>query len=393
MKRVILKKNEELRIKRGHLWVFSNEIQTAEGDPLNGDLVDIFDYKINFLATGFYNTNSLIAVRIISLEQQIDLENIFTTRILSAYNYRKSVYPNRSSFRVVFCESDLLPGLIIDKYNNTFVLQVNSAGIEKNIEIINTILKKSLNAEKIISRNDEYFRKLEGLSAEDKIYFGNSTENERELIDDGHVKYEINLVKGQKTGFYFDQCDNRKFFGKFCNNKSILDCFCNSGGFGLHAAINRASKITFVDSSINEIESAIRNYELNNLSNQREFFCEDVFEYLEKCIAADKKFDIVNIDPPAFAKSKKSLPKAIKGYEKLNRLAIAVIKKGGILFSSSCSYHLKKDQFMEAIKNALQKSQRNFQLVYTNSASLDHPSLLSMEETSYLKFAMFREIN
>jgi 23S rRNA (cytosine1962-C5)-methyltransferase len=392
MKRVTLKKKEKQRIKRGHLWIFSNEILSADNSIENGELVEIYDSKGNYLVSGFYNSKSLIAVRILTREKNFDINNLIRDRILTAYNFRKEIYPKRNSYRIVFSESDLLPGLIIDKYNETYVLQINSAGMENNIDVILDTLIKNLNAKNIISMNDEYFRKLEGLPIDNKKLFVSKNANELEIIGDGFINYEINFEKGQKTGFYFDQCDNRHFFGKFCNNKSVLDCFCNSGGFGLHAALNEASSITFVDSSNYEIETAKRNFDLNKLHGDCDFIVNDVFDYLEKSFSEDKKFDIVNIDPPAFAKSKKNLPKAIKGYEKLNRLAITVVKKGGILFSSSCSHHLKRDQFLEVIKNALHKSQRNFQLVYFNSASLDHPSLPSMEETSYLKFAMFREI-
>ncbi|MBI3123697.1 MAG: class I SAM-dependent rRNA methyltransferase [Ignavibacteriales bacterium] len=392
MSKVILKKNEERRISQGHLWVFSNEVMSVERrvqseELRNGDLVEVFDSRGNFVASGFYNANSLIAVRVISKEEKFSVEELIEKRILSAYNYRKSVYPNRDSFRLVFSESDFLPGLIIDKYNDTFVLQVYSAGIEKNIGAVVETLKAKLNAKTILTKHDEYFRSLEGLPVEDSVYFGETGE---EIISDGKLKYKINFEKGQKTGFYFDQCDNREFFGKFCKDKTVLDCFCNSGGFGLLAAANEASKVTFVDSSANEIENVKNNRALNELTNEAEYACSDVFDYLEKCVTENKKFDIVNIDPPAFAKSKKNLPKAIKAYEKLNRLALEVVNENGFVFSSSCSHHLKKEDFVDTIRAAAVKAGKNIQLVYTNGASMDHPSLPAMNETEYLKFAVVR---
>lgn len=387
MRKVILKKNEERRIRQGHLWVFSNEIDKREDSPQTGDLVQIYDSKGSFVASGFYNANSLIAVRVISKEEKFSVEELIEKRILSAYNYRKSVYPNRDSFRLVFSESDFLPGLIIDKYNDTFVLQVYSAGIEKNINVVVDTLISKLNAKNIFTKHDEYFRTLEGLPVEDKIYLGTAIE---EIISDGKLKYKINFEKGQKTGFYFDQCDNREFFGKFCKDKTVLDCFCNSGGFGLHAAANGSSKVTFVDSSANEIENVKNNRALNELTNEAEYVCSDVFDYLEKCVAEKKKFDIVNIDPPAFAKSKKNLPKAIKAYEKLNRLALEVVKDSGFVFSSSCSHHLKKEDFVDTIRAAAVKANKNIQLIYTNGASMDHTSLPAMNETEYLKFHVIK---
>jgi len=390
MAEIILKKNEDKRIKQGHLWIFSNEIQIVEGNPQNGDLVKIYDSQKNFLAQGFYNKNSLISVRILSKENEIDIKELFKQRLISAYNFRKNVYPNRDSFRMVFSESDFMPGLIIDKYNDTYVLQINSAGMEKNIQVIIEILQNEFSAKNIFTKNEEYFRQLEGLKYEDKIYKGDIA---AEIISDGEVKYKIDFRTSHKTGFYFDQCDNRIFAGKFCKDKNVLDCFCNAGGFGLNAAKQGAKSVTFVDSSKREIENAEFNFKLNNFSCESEFVDADVFDFLEDCIRKNKKYDVVIVDPPAFAKNKKSVPAAIRGYEKLNRLAMQVINKNGLLFTSSCSHHIKDEIFIDILRRASLKANREVQQIYFNNASLDHPSLPSMEETVYLKFAALRIIN
>ncbi|MEW5843934.1 MAG: class I SAM-dependent rRNA methyltransferase [Bacteroidota bacterium] len=391
MSKVILRKNEERRVKHGHLWVFSNEIEKrVESDEcriMSGDIVEVYDFKNNFIGCGFYNSNSLIAVRIISHEKEIDLEKLFKELLHRAFELRKTVYPTRNSFRMVFSESDFLPGLIIDKYNGTFVLQVYSAGMERNLELITKILQEDFSAQNILTKNEEYFRKLEGLPAEDKILFGGVNE---EIISDGTAKYKINFSTGHKTGFYFDQCDNRQFIGQFCKGKTFLDCFCNSGGFGLHAAHGGATEVAFVDSSVEEIKNARQNFELNELTCRAEFIQSDVFDYLEQCKAEKKTFDIINLDPPAFAKSKKSLTKGIKGYEKLNRLAMELLNEGGLLFTSSCSYHLKEEIFLNLLSNAAIKAGKQIQLFHFNNASMDHPSLPAMEETTYLKFAAVR---
>ncbi|MGK9368725.1 class I SAM-dependent rRNA methyltransferase [Melioribacter sp. Ez-97] len=384
MKSVILGKNEERRIKKGHLWIFSNEIKSIEGDPENGELVQVMDSNKNYLGTGFYNKNSLISVRIISGQKDFELAELFKSRILTAFAYRKKVYPDRDSFRLIFSEADLLPGLIIDKYNDSYALQVYSAGVEKNINMIVDILKNELGAQNIFTKNEEYFRSLEGLPVEDYVYAGGMS---KEVIDDGLIKYEIDFSDSHKTGFYFDQCDNRKYAGQFCGGADTLDCFCNSGGFGLHAAFNKCNSITFVDSSAREIQRAERNFELNSFTVDASFAVDDVFDFLTKKIKEGKKYDVVIIDPPAFAKNKKSLPAAIKGYEKLNRLAMKVLKNRGILFTSSCSHHLKDNEFINVINNAANSSGRYARIIYFNHASLDHPRLTSMEETVYLKFA------
>ncbi len=385
--KVHLKKNEERRIKTGHLWVFSNEIAGTEGDPQNGDLAEVYDYKKNFIGTGFYNKNSLIAMRLISSGKIDDLEVLFRSRLRSASELRKNLYPGRDSYRMVFSESDFLPGLIIDKYNSTYVMQVYSAGMEKNIDILVHILKEDFFAKNIFTKNEEYLRRLEGIPAEDNIYLGEKTS---EIISDGLLKYEIDFEKGQKTGFYFDQSDNRFFIEKLSAGKSVLDAFCNSGGFGLHAAKAGAESVAFVDSSANETGNAENNFKLNGLSSHSRFIAEDVFDYLERCINEKSFFDVVMIDPPAFAKNRKSIPVAKKGYERLNRLAMQTVKEDGFLVTSSCSHHIKSDDFLEIINNSAIKTGRTIQLIHLNSASLDHPQIPSMPETTYLKFAVFR---
>jgi 23S rRNA (cytosine1962-C5)-methyltransferase len=385
--KIYLKRNEERRINSGHLWVFSNELGSIEGNPENGEIVEAYDSKDNFLGTGFYNKNSLISVRIFSREKVDNLYELFKRKLLSALELRKTFYPSRNSYRLAFSESDFLPGLIIDKYNNTFVLQVYSFGMDKNIELIVKILREEFSAESIFTKSESYFRKLEGLPTEDKIYYGNI---KNEIIDDGAIKYKIDFEGGQKTGFYFDQVDNRFFIERICRNRSVADLFCNSGGFGLHAASAGASFVTFADSSSVEIANARHNFQLNNLMCDAEFITDDVFEFIEGCISQSKKYDLVILDPPAFAKSKKDLAPAKKGYEKLNKLAIQILKERGYLVSSTCSHHLSKSEFIQIINSAAAKSGKNIQLLHFNGASLDHPELPGMNETSYLKFCIFK---
>jgi 23S rRNA (cytosine1962-C5)-methyltransferase len=384
--KLFLKKNEEHRILNGHQWVFSNEIAKIDGPAESGDLIDVHTSAGSKLGSGFYNKNSLIAVRILHNSFDGNLSEFFRKLILTAYNYRKSIYPQRNSYRLVFSESDYLPGLIIDKYNDTYVLQVYCFGMQKNINQVVNVLKDVLNAKNIFSRNESYFRRLEGLPEENELYSG-SIENEE--INDGKISYNIDFTNSQKTGFYFDQYDNREFIEKLVNGKSVLDAFCNSGGFGMHAVFAGAKSITFADSSKTELENAKSNYELNKLDAEPVFIESDIFDYLNKCINENGKFDVVMIDPPAFAKSKKSVPSALKGYAKLNKLALSCIAKNGYLVSSSCSNHINESDFLDAIAKAAAKTGKTIQLIYRNGASLDHPQIPAMEETSYLKFAVF----
>lgn len=389
MKKIFLKKNEERRIVNGHLWIFSNEIFKIEGNPESGDIVEIYDSQNNLIGSGFFNKNSLIAIRILSPNLVNDLESLFRERMNLACDLRKTLYPNREAFRMVFSESDFLPGLIIDKYNKTFVLQIYSAGMQKNVELIAKILNDDFAAKNIFTKHEAYFRKLEGLSEENTTFLGNT---DKEIISDGCLKFEIDFAQGQKTGFYFDQSDNRFFVEKISSGKTVLDAYCNSGGFGLHALHAGANKVTFVDSSANEVEKVKKNIELNKLPPKAEYVVYEVFDFLEREVTADHKYDIVFVDPPAFAKNKKTLKTAEKGYEKLNRLALQTINDGGYLVTSSCSFHLKKDDFFSMITKAALKANKTLQLLHFNEASLDHPKLPAMEETSYLKFAVFRVV-
>ncbi len=387
MIRLILKKNEDKRIKNGHLWIFSNELKEIPHDAENGDLAEVFNERQEFLGTGFFNRNSLISVRILSRGRAEDLNSVFREKILNALKLRGEIYPGRNSFRLVFSESDFLPGLIIDKYNGTFVLQVYSYGMQKNMDKITAILKEELKAENIFTRNEPYFRRLEGLPENDEVYLGKL---QHELIFDGSVYYEIDFEKSQKTGFYFDQCDNRLFTENIVKGRKVADGFCNSGGFGLHAALAGAAEVSFIDSSTAEIETARKNFSLNKFLCAGEFIVSDVFKYFEEQIGIKRKFGVVMIDPPAFAKNKKSLPAAKKGYEKLNKMALKCVERGGYLVTSSCSYHLKKDEFLSVTASAAASTGRDIQLIRFNGASLDHPQLPAMEETSYLKFAVFK---
>lgn len=386
MAAIFLKKNESRRIRNGHQWVFSNEIAKTEGSPESGALAELYDNK-EYLGTGFYNKNSLISLRLLNSTFDGELAEYIKDSILKANELRKAFYPERESYRMVFSESDFLPGLIIDKYNNTYVLQVYCFGMNENIQLVVDVLKNDLGAENIFTRNDGYFRKLEGLPEDDTVYLG---EAKPEVIDDGMLKYRIDFASSQKTGFYFDQCDNREFIEKISKDKTVLDAFCNSGGFGMHASKAGAGYVTFLDSSKGEIENAEKNFALNELKSETDFIAMDVFDFLQKSIDAGRTFDIVMVDPPAFAKSRKSIPTALKGYAKLNKMAASCVGKSGYLVTSSCSHHISQEDFLEAVYSGASKAGKRLQQLHFNGASLDHPSIPGMNETTYLKFAVFR---
>lgn len=388
-KSVVIKSKEEFRLLKGHLWIFSNEIFSIDGNPENGDIVNIYNSRNKLLGSGFFNKNSLIAVRKLSDSPIEDLRELFRIRILNAVKYRESIYPERDSYRIVFGESDFLPGLIIDKFNRTFVLQINSYGMQKNIDMIVDILKSDFVAENIFTKNEANFRTLEGLPPDDTIYIGEKGE---EIINDGKINFKIDFNHSQKTGLFFDQSDNRFFIEKLVNGKRVIDGFCNSGGFGLHALSGGAALVDFVDSSLNEIKSAEINFRMNRFEGEGNFIQSDMFDYFEDAIVNGKKYEIVMIDPPAFIKGRKSLHTGMKGYEKLNKVALSIVERNGYFITSSCSHHLKRDLFLDVVNAAAEKCGRKIIKVYENSASFDHPIHPAMPETAYLKFFVFRVV-
>ncbi|KAB2908919.1 MAG: class I SAM-dependent rRNA methyltransferase [Ignavibacteriales bacterium] len=387
MAKVLLRRIEERRLKTGHQWVFSNEIQDVQGNPENGALVEVFYSGGQYLGTGFYNKNSLFAVRLLCRKPIEDLRTFFVGRIFSALGLREKIYPERSAYRMVFSESDFLPGLIIDKYNDTYVLQVNTIGMEKNLDMLVDILKRNLNAENIFTRNSPYFRQLEGMEFADEVLLGNDGPQE---VTDGRVNYIVNFTEGQKTGLYFDQADNHFFVGEIANKLTVLDAFCSAGGFGLHCAFNGAHSVDFVDSSPLEIENAEKNFIHNNFDCDANFITSEAFEYLKNCSDDGKSYDMVILDPPAFAKQKKNIIPAKQGYQKLNRSALRLVNNGGYLVTSSCSFHISKDEFLDIVKEAAYKEEKILQLVHFCGAAKDHPVIPAIPETSYLKFCVFR---
>lgn len=383
--KIILKKKEEKRILNGHRWVFANEVERSEGEITNGGIVDVHSHQHEFLGRGFVNKNSLICVRMLTrILEEIDT-SFFCKRIGDAYTFRQSLYPREDSYRVVYGESDFLPGLIVDKYGNYLVLQVLSLGMEKLLPMIAVALTEVFSPKGVYLRNDVEVRSLEGLALEKKVFLG--TEPPAELVvRQQELKFMVDVVAGQKTGFFFDQRENRMALAGYCPGKTVLDCFCYSGGFAIAAAYAGAEKVTGVDVSAEAIDLCVKNSSLNRLAERCEFIESDVFDFLSEAVATGKQYDVVNVDPPSFTKTKKNLPQAIKGYRKLNVLAMCVVKKGGIMASSSCSHYMDEDTFIAVLRANAWRAGRTVRVLEVRGQSRDHPMLLAMPETKYLKY-------
>lgn len=389
--KIFLKKNEERRLNIGHQWIFSNEIEKSEGNIFNGDVVDVIDSRGKFLGRGFYNKNSLIGYRHLTDSKETIDKNFLLNRIRNANEIRIKINPLRTTYRMVNSESDFLPGLIIDKFDDKFSIQTFSFGIDKYINDIKDILINDFNASLIIEKNDNELRVLEGLEKKENILFNKNNLSDTSFdlsIDD--IKYKVDLLKGQKTGFYLDQIENHLDLRKYINQDSkVLDLFCNEGGFALNTAFAGAKEITAVDSSVYAIEKGKQNAELNNFENII-FLTVDVFKYLDSPATTKNIFDIIILDPPSFTKSKKNVSSAMEGYIELNSKAMKLLKPDSILFTFSCSHHIDEKAFETIITKSSQKAKRKIQVINFKNCSYDHPILPQMPETKYLKSYILR---
>ena len=390
MEKVTLKYGEDKRLLAGHQWIFSNEIEKISGKPAIGETVELTNSKGGFLGVGFYNPHSLIAFRLLSREKiEIDAK-FWEERLRKALAFRTEIFPGLESFRAVFGESDGLPGLIVDKYGKYLSVQFLSAGLEKNRETVIAALKEVFKCEGIIARNDSSLRTLEGLEEKTDILYNDVPG--KVVVDECAVKFYADLKSGQKTGFYFDQRENRAALSKYCSGKSFLDCFCHTGAFGMYAAKAGAKKVIWVDSSKNALGLAAENAELNGIGNSFSSECADAVEYLGALKEKSGKFDIINVDPPGLIKSKKNFHAGYRVYLKINTLALEVLSAGGILATSSCSHHMGREDFRKMITQAAAEAGKNVRVLEVRSQSRDHPVLISMPETEYLKFAVLQVV-
>lgn len=384
-KHIILKNKEERRILAGHMWVFSNEVREVRGSPAAGDVVELVAASGKSLGVGFYNPKSLIAVRLLSPVVTGINAQFFSERLQQALSLRGKLYPDADWFRLVHSESDGLPGLVVDKFNGILSIQTFSAGMESRLAVICDILEDMLKPAAIVERNESPLRELEGLPLRTSVLRGAISPV---TLVDGDVRYLVDVLEGQKTGFFLDQRENRRRIRRFSTGAHVLDCFCNDGGFALHAARAEAASVTAIDISADAIRRTAANATSNGL--QIECVQADVFEQLKEFGSQGRTFDVVVLDPPSFTKSKKNVTGAKQGYRDLHMRAFAVLKSGGILLTASCSHHIEQATFLEVIDQAARKAGRSIQILEQSGAAPDHPTLYAMPETAYLKFIVMR---
>jgi 23S rRNA (cytosine1962-C5)-methyltransferase len=390
-----LKTGRDWSVKRGHAWLFSGGLQSIPKNLETGSIVDLFTAADEFLARGYYNPKTDIAVRVLSYKPEETIDQTFferrlATALASRQNYFAATETN--AYRLVNAEGDWLPGLIIDYYAGYLVVQSHTAGIDKQIDCITQALITVIAPKGILLRNDVAVRSREGLSKEEpRLLFGEIPAEV--VITENGLLFSLDLWKGQKTGFYADQRDKRLALQSYAKNAaSLLNCFSYTGGFSVYAAkANPALKVTSVDQSAPALEIAKRNFSLNSLPLEgQEFLAIDAFDFLQAQKTKSITYDMVILDPPAFAKSNREKDKALQGYLRLNRLGIPLVKDKGILITCSCSGSISSTDFEESIIQAAMQTGARLQLLEVMQHGIDHPLNLAVPENRYLKVLFCR---
>ncbi|MDD6482038.1 MAG: class I SAM-dependent rRNA methyltransferase [Lachnospiraceae bacterium] len=397
---VTLKKGEGRTLKAGGLWIFDNEIDTIMGTFRNGDVVTVHDFDGYPMGKGFINQNSKIRIRMMTrhTEQEID-EEVLRMRVQNAWDYRKTVMTKAEDLnacRVIFGEADFLPGLVVDKYADVLVVQCLALGMEQFKETIVSLLKEILAADGIeirgvYERSDANERKKEGISKV-KDFIGEPFDTNVEIVENG-VHYMVDVVNGQKTGFFLDQKYNRLAMQRICRGKKVLDCFTHMGTFALNAGIAGASDVTGLDISEFAVEQATANARRNGLQNTVHFRCANVLDELPKLAEAGEKYDVVILDPPAFTKSREATKNAIKGYREINMKGLKLVKDGGYLATCSCSHFMTQELFTKTIREAARSAHKRLRQVEFRTQAPDHPILWAADESYYLKFLVFQVVD
>jgi 23S rRNA (cytosine1962-C5)-methyltransferase len=389
---IILKKGKEKAAILRHPWIFSGALDKIKGKPANGEIVAVWSASQEFLAYGYFNDQSRVALRLLEWDQEVTIDEAwYTQKLEKAIASRAHLLnENTNTCRLVFSEADFLPGLIVDKYADYLAVQILSAGIESVKETIINILRSILNPKGIFDKSDAGARKHENLEPEQGLLWGEEPPEFIEVKENG-VTYHINIADGQKSGFYCDQRDNREILAAYTQGKNVLDCFCYSGGFTLNSLRAGAAHVTSVDSSALAIETLKHNLSLNGFSDALQTsFQSDVNKQLRVFKEENKKFDVIVLDPPKYAPSRSALDRAARAYKDLNRLGMLLLEPGGILATYSCSGAVDMETFKQIIAWAALDAGREVQIIKQFHQPEDHPIRMSFPEGEYLKGLLLR---
>lgn len=383
MTKVILKRKIAQRIANGHPWIFNNEVGTIEGSVTPGEIVDVYYYDKKFAGRGYINPQSQIIVRLLTRKQEDINEQFLFNRIQEAWNYRKKI-GYIENCRLIFGEADYLPSLIIDKFNDYFVIQTMSLGIDLWKPAIVKALQTIFNPKGIYERNDVPVRELEGLTQQ-KGFLSQPFDTTITINENG-LKFYVDIENGQKTGYFLDQQDNRRAICNIVKDAEVLGAFTYTGTFEIHAAHYGAKSVLGLDISENAVAQATKNAKLNGFENICTFKAANAFDVLKEWAKENTKYDVVMLDPPAFTKSRENIQKAITGYKEINLRGMKLVKNGGFLVTSSCTNLVSPELFLQTIEMAAKDARKKIRQVTFNTQAADHPIIWGIENTNYLKF-------
>ncbi|MBL9158616.1 MAG: class I SAM-dependent rRNA methyltransferase [Verrucomicrobiales bacterium] len=376
------------RIFHGHDWVYATEVQKSFGDPQPGAVITLKDFRDRPLGTAIYNpTSQIVARRISRRKQDLDAE-FFDRRLRRALVVREAMAFPEPVYRLVWSEADGLPGVIIDRYGDAFVLQTLTLAMDLRRDLIVASLLGIFGDITVIERNDSSIRKAEGLESRTGLLAG--TWSGPITLTINGLNQEIDLMEGQKTGIYLDQLDNYAAVGQLARGKSVLDCFCNQGGFALHAARGGAASVLALDISASAVEATRANAARNGLAVEAQEA--NVFDFLKEAETAERKFDLIILDPPSFTKSRKSVNDALRGYKEIHLRALKLLNPDGLLSTYCCSHHVSEREFHDVIADASVDAKRTLRVVASHTQRRDHPVILTLPETHYLKGWTFQAV-
>ena len=381
--RVLLRPNREHRLAGGHLWVYEGDVARTAGTLDSGDVVDLYSHARRFCGRGLYNPRSKIRIRLLTLlEEPID-QGFWERRIRAAVGLRRRVVTGTDAFRVVHGEGDLLPGLIVDRYADVLVMQSLSYGMDRRREALADLLMAATGGTAVYLRNDAKSRVLEGLPQQKGFLRGRASMQQE--IHEGAARFVVDIEKGQKTGWFCDQRENRLAVATLSKDADVLESFCHTGGFGIHAALYGARSVLGIDVSAEAVALARTHADMNGVAAVCRYVEADVFTDLRALDRNGSRFDLVVLDPPAFARSRGALPHALAGYKEINLWALRLVRPGGFLATCSCSHHVGEEEFWRTIVEAARDAKRPIRLLECRSQGRDHPMPAAMPETRYLK--------
>lgn len=371
------------KLLQGHPWVYGNEIERVEGEIEDGGLVTVVDFRGRYMGTGFYNSKSLITVRLLTHRQEEITDELIASRVKAACDYRRFVMnrPGTDSCRLIYGEADRLPGVIADRFGGVIVLQVLALGMERFTQTIADALLACEKPDCLLLQNDDAIRRKEGMECFTRVLYG--TLPEENIIHENGVKLAVDVLGGQKTGYFLDQKDNHLFVRQFCKDARVLDCFSYIGAFALNAAAAGAKEVTAVDIS----EAAVQLIEKNAALNGADItaVCANCFDFLRAQVKAGEKYDVVVLDPPAFTKAHANMASACRGYKEIALSAMRLLPVGGVLATHSCSYHMPEEVFVNTVLSAAQDLHRQVRVITLRRQDIDHPVLAGYPESHYLK--------